>query len=96
MIALIRAAVDRGVTLFDTAEAYGPVHRQNLVRGKNNATPRRERSSTTRELNREHSADAQILCGSSLWAGPAYMHILRIEFLRAVSEPHTWDQATRS
>jgi aryl-alcohol dehydrogenase-like predicted oxidoreductase len=24
MIKLIRAAVDRGVTLFDTAEAYGP------------------------------------------------------------------------
>ena len=24
MIALIRAAVERGVTLFDTAEAYGP------------------------------------------------------------------------
>ncbi|MDR1710206.1 MAG: aldo/keto reductase, partial [Candidatus Accumulibacter sp.] len=24
MIALLRAAVERGVTLFDTAEAYGP------------------------------------------------------------------------
>jgi aryl-alcohol dehydrogenase-like predicted oxidoreductase len=24
MIALIRAAVERGVTFFDTAEAYGP------------------------------------------------------------------------
>ena len=26
MIALIRAAVERGVTFFDTAQVYGPVH----------------------------------------------------------------------
>ncbi|TPN83082.1 aldo/keto reductase [Mesorhizobium sp. CU2] len=31
MIALIRAAVDRGVTLFDTAEAYGPFVNEQLV-----------------------------------------------------------------
>jgi aryl-alcohol dehydrogenase-like predicted oxidoreductase len=31
MIALIRAAVDRGVTLFDTAEAYGPWLNEELV-----------------------------------------------------------------
>src|SRR5258708_14539303 len=31
MIALIRTAVDRGVTLFDTAEAYGPVANEALV-----------------------------------------------------------------
>jgi aryl-alcohol dehydrogenase-like predicted oxidoreductase len=31
MIALIRAAVDRGVTLFDTAEAYGPFTNEELV-----------------------------------------------------------------
>jgi aryl-alcohol dehydrogenase-like predicted oxidoreductase len=31
MIALIRAAVDRGVTLFDTAEAYGPFINEELV-----------------------------------------------------------------
>jgi aryl-alcohol dehydrogenase-like predicted oxidoreductase len=30
-IALIRAAVDRGVTLFDTAEAYGPFNNEELV-----------------------------------------------------------------
>ena len=30
-IALIRAAVDRGVTLFDTAEAYGPFTNEELV-----------------------------------------------------------------
>src|SRR5881409_423168 len=30
-IALIRAAVDRGVTLFDTAEVYGPFHNEELV-----------------------------------------------------------------
>jgi aryl-alcohol dehydrogenase-like predicted oxidoreductase len=31
MIALIRAAVDRGVTFFDTAEAYGPFVNEELV-----------------------------------------------------------------
>jgi len=31
MIALIRAAVDRGVTLFDTAEVYGPFTNEKLV-----------------------------------------------------------------
>src|SRR5213592_1245655 len=30
-IAIIRAAVDRGVTLFDTAEAYGPFKNEELV-----------------------------------------------------------------
>src|SRR5713226_9608048 len=31
MIALTRAAVDRGVTFFDTAEAYGPFTNEELV-----------------------------------------------------------------
>src|SRR6266699_4346435 len=31
MIALIRKAVERGVTLFDTAEAYGPFTNEALV-----------------------------------------------------------------
>src|SRR5271157_3674833 len=31
MIALIRAAVDRGVTFFDTAEVYGPYTNEELV-----------------------------------------------------------------
>lgn len=31
MIALLRSAVDRGVTLFDTAEAYGPFTNEELV-----------------------------------------------------------------
>jgi aryl-alcohol dehydrogenase-like predicted oxidoreductase len=31
MIALIRAAVDRGVTMFDTAEAYGPFTNEELL-----------------------------------------------------------------
>ncbi|WP_298149413.1 aldo/keto reductase, partial [Metallibacterium sp.] len=31
MIALLRAAVDRGVTFFDTAEAYGPFANEELV-----------------------------------------------------------------
>src|SRR6267142_1422386 len=30
-ISLIRSAVDRGVTLFDTAEAYGPFTNEELV-----------------------------------------------------------------
>src|SRR6187431_3119832 len=30
-VALIRAAVDRGVTFFDTAEAYGPFANEELV-----------------------------------------------------------------
>jgi aryl-alcohol dehydrogenase-like predicted oxidoreductase len=31
MIAFVRAAVDRGVTFFDTAEVYGPFHNEDLV-----------------------------------------------------------------
>src|SRR5207245_7996076 len=31
IIALIRSAVDRGITLFDTAEAYGPFTNEELV-----------------------------------------------------------------
>jgi aryl-alcohol dehydrogenase-like predicted oxidoreductase len=31
MIALIRAAVERGITFFDTAEAYGPYKNEELV-----------------------------------------------------------------
>ena len=31
MISLIRTAVDRGVTLFDTAEVYGPFTNEELV-----------------------------------------------------------------
>ena len=31
MITLLRAAVDRGITLFDTAEVYGPYLNEELV-----------------------------------------------------------------
>src|ERR1043166_3214361 len=31
MISLVRAAVERGGTFFDTAEIYGPLHNENLV-----------------------------------------------------------------
>jgi aryl-alcohol dehydrogenase-like predicted oxidoreductase len=31
MIALIRAAVERGITFFDTAEVYGPFVNEELV-----------------------------------------------------------------
>ena len=30
-LALLRGAVDKGVTLFDTAEVYGPFHNEELV-----------------------------------------------------------------
>ncbi len=31
MISFLRAAVERGVTFFDTAEVYGPFHNEELV-----------------------------------------------------------------
>src|SRR5687767_7891746 len=31
MVTFLRAAVERGVTLFDTAEVYGPFHNEELV-----------------------------------------------------------------
>ena len=31
MVAFLRSAVERGVTFFDTAEAYGPFHNEDLV-----------------------------------------------------------------
>src|SRR6476619_4368534 len=31
MVTFVRAAVDRGVNLFDTAEVYGPFHNEELV-----------------------------------------------------------------
>ena len=31
MVTFLRSAVDRGVTLFDTAEVYGPFHNEELV-----------------------------------------------------------------
>ena len=34
MIALIRAAVERGVTFFDTAQIYGPFTNEELVGGR--------------------------------------------------------------
>jgi hypothetical protein len=43
MIALIRAAVEQGVTLFDTAEAYGPFTNEELV---GEASPSVSRSSS--------------------------------------------------
>jgi aryl-alcohol dehydrogenase-like predicted oxidoreductase len=47
MISLIRAAVERGVTFFDTAEVYGPFLNEELVgasaRGPGPARPGRTR-----------------------------------------------------
>ena len=41
-IALIRAAVARDVTFFDTAEVYGPFTNEELVGTQRAARPRRE------------------------------------------------------
>ena len=46
-IALIRAAADRGVTFFDTAEAYGPFANEELV-GEALAPLRDQRAIATR------------------------------------------------
>ena len=40
MIAFLRSAVERGVTFFDTAEAYGPFHNEDLVGEALAAVPR--------------------------------------------------------
>ena len=40
MIALIRSAVERGVTFFDTAEVYGPFTNEELVGEALAAVPR--------------------------------------------------------
>ena len=39
-IALIRAAVERGVTFFDTAESYGPFTNEELVGEASGPVPR--------------------------------------------------------
>ena len=39
-ISIIRAAVDGGVTFFDTAEAYGPLHERGARRRSARACPR--------------------------------------------------------
>ena len=45
-IELIRAAVERGVTFFDTAEAYGPFANEELVGEALAAVPRQGRIAT--------------------------------------------------
>ena len=40
MISLLRKAVDRGVTFFDTAEVYGPYHQRGAGRRSPPAAPR--------------------------------------------------------
>jgi aryl-alcohol dehydrogenase-like predicted oxidoreductase len=62
MIALIRAAVDRGVTFFDTAEVYGPYTNEDLV-GEALA-PVRDRVAIATKFGFEMKAD-----GSPGWTG---------------------------
>ena len=59
MITFLRAAVDRGVTLFDTAEVYGPFHNEELV-GEAlaaGARPGRDRHQVRVRVRRERQAD---------------------------------------
>ena len=66
MIALLRAAVERGVTFFDTAEAYGPFTNEELV-GEALAPVPRARSSSRRSSGSTASATQR-----SAWtAGPS-------------------------
>jgi aryl-alcohol dehydrogenase-like predicted oxidoreductase len=50
MISVIRSAVERGVTFFDTAEVYGPFTNEELVgEALSTGSTRRSRSKTSRE-----------------------------------------------
>ncbi len=59
MITFLRAAVDRGVTLFDTAEVYGPFHNEELVGEALQPVRerRRHRHQVRVRLRRERQAD---------------------------------------
>jgi aryl-alcohol dehydrogenase-like predicted oxidoreductase len=48
MISVIRAAVERGVTFFDTAEVYGPYTNEELVRSTR-SIPRESRDRRVRD-----------------------------------------------
>ena len=67
MIALIRAAVERGVTFFDTAEAYGPFTNEELRRRGAGAVPRPRRDRHEVRLHDRRRA-------ARAWtAGPAHI-----------------------
>ena len=53
-ITVVRAAVDRGVTLFDTAEAYGPFTNEELV-GEASFTDAVKRTESSRRRSRSPS-----------------------------------------
>lgn len=78
MIALVRAAVERGVTLFDTAEVYGPLTNGDLVgealaitSSASTATirvPCRSfRKSPAASANDEPGADRRLVAGCDHW-----------------------------
>ncbi len=71
-IAVIRAAYERGVTLFDTAEAYGPCLNEELVGEAGGAIPQPDRASP------RSSASTSGTTGSSAEQPP--------EHIRAVAE----------
>ena len=55
MIALLRAAVERGVTFFDTAEVYGPYRNEELL-GRVLGARRDHREAAHRIRRRAHPA----------------------------------------
>jgi len=59
MISLIRAAVERGVTFFDTAEVYGPYVNEELV-GEALAPVRDQVELTATDLGEIETAAAEI------------------------------------
>src|ERR1700712_1306311 len=61
MMTFLRAAVDRGVTLFDTAEVYGPFHNEELVGEAAGPVPpgRRDRHQVRLRLRRDGPADGR-------------------------------------
>jgi aryl-alcohol dehydrogenase-like predicted oxidoreductase len=67
-IAVIRAAFDRGVTFFDTAEAYGPFANEELV-GEALAPSLRPRSSGSRPITSTSSINTEWTrrCRSRMW-----------------------------
>jgi aryl-alcohol dehydrogenase-like predicted oxidoreductase len=63
MTTLLRAAVDRGITFFDTAEVYGPFINEELVgealapfRSRSSSPPSSASTSAAAILGREHRA----------------------------------------
>ena len=60
MIALLRSAVERGITFFDTAEVYGPFTNQELVGGRSKGE-----SGLGRSACRDRTTEERDACSDS-------------------------------